>query len=685
MRRFPSSLLQFNLHDQAPSLVALGMLGGAVWYFSIPFEPDRTTLLLGLVGAALALAWVRFRSGSKGVLALALIGFAVMIGANAGRMATDRLIHTSVDRALGPVLVEGWIVKAEPATRGVRLVIQTHAIYGLPASDQPRTIRLTHISALQTEPGRYVRCWAVLRPPPAPVIEGDYDFDRQAWYGGLGAVGYVQGRCRGGALGAPRKLSADLALQLGRARRLVARHVETASGERAGGFAAALASGDRSLMRASDQEALRGSGLAHLLAISGLHMGIVGGIVFLFVWRGLALIEPIALRTSVKKPAAAVALVACGVYLIISGASVSTQRAYVMALVFFGAVLFDRTALTQRSLAIAMILIILIAPWSVLTPGFQMSFAATAALIAAYEAWRRRRHAQGRGQGHRVMFWLKSLAVTSLVSSLATMPFALFHFNRVAGLGLIANLLAMPIISLISAPLAALALILSPFGWDGPALRLFGWSLEWVLAIAHTLSVEPSASGVTWPRMPASSLVVFSTGLVILCLSPSWRLGLSAGLISTLLGIAVWSLSARDRVHWAPSGAVFLEAASGKVTKIDWLKGPGLDPLQFSAIAATEICAPEARCAFAMNQRTIVLAGDDVLGDCARLPGDQTILIASTTETCAGADSALMVHWQEVIRQNGITLDAHKDGFRRNDKLACGKRPWRPCLEQAPD
>ena len=202
--------------------------------------------------------------------------------------------------------------------------------------------------------------------------------------------------------------------------------------------AAALASGDRSFLTEADQIALRGAGLAHLLAISGLHMGLVGGLVFLIVWRGLALIEPLALRLSVKKPAACAALIACASYMIISGGSVSTQRAFVMASVFFGAVLLDRAALSQRSVAIAMIILLLLAPWSVLTPGFQMSFAATSVLIATYEGWRQRRQARGHSPRTPVTFWLKSLIVTSTVTSLATAPYAIYHFERFAGFGVAA-------------------------------------------------------------------------------------------------------------------------------------------------------------------------------------------------------------------------------------------------------
>ncbi len=393
MRRsgFVQRFLSWDGGGRKPLLFALAMCAGAGGYVSVWHEPALWPLVAAFGAASLLWVWA-MRSATPPVLAVILLAcMGVAGGGLAGKLATLRVSHPIVTAPMGPVMVEGWVEDVEPAKRGVRLRLMVHAIDNVAPELLPQRIRLTHTTRLAVESGRFVRCWGVLRPPPAPIIRGDYMFHRQAYYEGLGAVGYVQGRCRGGSLGAPSGRLEALQLEVAKARRRLAHYVNATSGERAGGFAAALASGDRSFMRAEDQAALRGSGLAHLLAISGLHMGIVGGLVYLIVWRGLALIEPLALRIAVQKPAALAALSASSVYLVLSGASVSTQRAFIMAAILFGAVLFDRAALSLRSLSIAMIIVVILAPWSVLTPGFQMSFAATGALIATYEAWQRRR------------------------------------------------------------------------------------------------------------------------------------------------------------------------------------------------------------------------------------------------------------------------------------------------------
>lgn len=678
MRRFPSSLLQFTSRDRVPTFYALGMLTGAAWYFSVDFEPTLLWIVVGAISSGLTALFSRRLQHNALLHVIAIIAFSSTLGALAGSLATQRLSHVQIDQPVGPVMVEGWITRIEPAKRGVRLVIRVHAMDGVSADQTPDLVRLTQISRLETEPGRFVRCWAALRPPPAPVIQGDYAFDRQAWYSGLGGVGYVQGRCQGGGVGAPPNGAVALELEIGKVRRRLGQHVRASAGERAGGFAAALASGDRSFLSQADQEALRRAGLAHLLAISGLHIGIVGGLVFALVWRGLALIEPLALRYSVKKPAAAAALMVCGAYLVLSGASVSTQRAYVMALVFFGAVLFDRAALTQRSLAIAMIIIIVMAPWSVLTPGFQMSFAATLVLIATYEAWKERRQADLKSP-HGVGFWIKSIAVTSFVTSLATMPFALYHFERAAGLGILANMLAMPIISLVSAPFAAGALLLSPFGLEGAALRAFGYSLEWVLNIAHTVRAWGFFDGVALPKMPATSLSLFAATMISMCVLARSRGSAVIAAIFIMSAVGVWLMSARDRIHWAPSGDVYLETAFGKVERIGFYDGDGLGPLRFSDAAKNASCPEEENCFVPFQGDTIALLRENTALNCSELADWEVALTGTAISKCGDDQSPIVVNWSDVVRENGVTLVRRANGFQKKSKPACGKRAWRKC------
>lgn len=670
--------LHLDAQGRLPLVFAFGLCTGAAWYVTQWTEPKLHHLFIVFAVALITyLRIIRRMVLPPMLIALSIFVIGAAGGALAGKAATLRVSHPVITQAMGPVMVEGWVEDVQPAKRGVRLRLNVHAIDGVETRALPRHLRVTHTTRLQVEAGRFVRCWAVLRPPPGPIIRGDYPFDRQAYYEGLGAVGYVQGRCRGGALGQPRRLLDKTSLWVAKQRRQLAHYVDNVAGERAGGFAAALASGDRSFMDARDQDALRGAGLAHLLAISGLHMGIVGGLIYVMVWRGLALIEPLALRISVRKPAAAAALLASLTYLIISGASVSTQRAFIMAAVFFGAILFDRAALSMRSLSIAMILVVLIAPWSVLTPGFQMSFAATGALIATYEAWQRQRRAAGQAASRGAMFWIKSLAVTSLVSSLATIPFALYHFDRFAGLGLIANLLAMPIISLISAPLAGLAMVLAPFGLSAWPLRLFGYSLEGVLWVAHTFTnLAPEGTGAGKP-MPPLTLLVLTSALVFACVLRGWPKRAVAGIALTAIGAVLWFASPGAGLHWAPSGDVYVVQSSGAVERIGFVKGDGLAPLRYVDAPKSEVCEASVCLKQVGSQIIAMVAAPETL-NCRAVEGAFIILSAKPFSEPSLCDIPI-IQWSNAEASNGLSWELRAKTLHQTKKPPCGERPWSPC------
>lgn len=660
-----------------PLYFALGLCIGAIVYFTISYEPSLL-VLLALTTAVSGAVFFGLRNAEGFALRLVLI---LIMGAVCGAMVCK--IHTMVRPAppvqqmIGPAMIEGWVSAVEPGEKGVRLRIDVHAIGGIDADHLPNRIRLTHSLSLNVAPGRFVRCWAVLRAPPQPGMPGDYAFNRQAFFDGLDGVGYVQGRCRGGTLGAQRGLMERLRSTVSVMRRSLAIHVRDAAGERAGGFAAALASGDRSFMEQEDVEALRRAGLAHLLAISGLHLGIVGGLVYVSVRRVLSLWEWFALRVPVQKPAAAIALFMTALYLVLSGASISTQRAFIMAAVFFGAILLDRSPLSFRSFAVAMAAVILIQPHSVMTPGFQMSFAATGALIATYLVWRERRQAQvDRMSGNGFVFTLQSLVVTSIVGAAASAPFALYHFDRVAPGGLWANLLAMPIITFVSAPLAGVALATAPLGLDGPFLRLFGWSLEQVLKIAHWVSNQPGSDLMIRDPMPAGVLLVLSMGLIAVCLVKGVRYRLLAGVGTVFAASVVWLSVPALVLHWSASGEVLLRDAENGWLKLAIAEGDGLSPLTLNDLPVSNECLGKT-CEFETSAGTIAIVGG--LATC--FPNTAlTLLVEASPGHCWPKER--IITWEDVQEAGGLSLVRGWGGASHIRDVACGRRKWQPCIDR---
>ena len=697
-------LASFAALDQRVLLFAFAMVAGAVFYFSLALEPDRAVTLGVLMSAAIVFFLVRGRSTSLIVAALALSVFAAAFGFAAAAMRAQLVTAPQIKSEQRPAMIEGWVTGIEQARKGVRVRIDVHAVSGLEAHEMPKTVRLTHTSRLEVSSGRFVRCWAVLRPPPEAELPGDFDFRRQAWFQELGAVGYVQGRCRGGALGRPNDALSTIGLEIGAFRRMLGLYIRDASGDRAGGVAAAMVTGDRSLISADDEETLRAAGLSHLLAVSGLNMAIAGGLVFFLVTRGLALIEPLALRVAVKRPAAVIALASTTAYFILSGMSVPAQRAYVMCVIVFGAIVFDRAAINLRSFALSMIVIVFLQPESVMSPGFQMSFAATGALVAVYEAWSNRRRGRERVLGQ-VAFSFLSLPVTSIAAGFATMPFSVFHFDRQASLGLIANFAAMPIITYLSAPAAALALLLAPFGQAEFGLDLFGRSLEGVLSVAHWASENGPAPALAGKPMPGASLALIAIGMgLTILLRGSIRVRMIVAACFLAGAFWVWRAAPVMVAHVSASGEAFVMAAEGEVHRIAFADGEGLAPLRFADLETEGAACESAPCRLNSASGTIAIVHRAGAAVCAQ--ADDVIAVIVTgpaqAETPAlpiggcGPDGPRLLSWPAIQSTGALTLYARpRDGawhslqplpsvvaardliLRR--PAPCGDRPWRQC------
>ncbi|MEM8637148.1 MAG: ComEC/Rec2 family competence protein, partial [Pseudomonadota bacterium] len=455
-------------------------------------------------------------------------------------------------------------------------------------------------------------------------------------------------------------------------RRQLANYVNTVAGERAGGFAAALVSGDRSYMPEADQTALRASGLAHLLAISGLHLGIVGGLIYFIFRRTLALIAPLSIRYPVQKAAAFAAIIAALVYLILSGASVSTQRAFIMSTVFFGAILFDRPALSLRSFSIALMTVALLKPESVVSPGFQMSFAATGVLIAIYDAWNRSRPYRERNLFGRLRFGAKSLAVTSVAASAATAPFAFFHFERLAPLGLVANLIAMPIVSLATVPAAGLAIVLAPFGLSEWGLRAFGASLELILAVAHRAADEGASLAHPIRAMPPNVLIGFTITLALFVILQGWA-RLTATTLAAASATALWITTPPAQIYWSPSGEVYLNTGGPAYSQIPFLEADALGPLRLENAIPGSACA-RARCIYELDEgETVLLLNANASISCAEIAPIDIALSADDLQ-CPNA-----IPWSQIEQRGGAKIRLTDTGPHITHPPRCSPRPWRQC------
>jgi competence protein ComEC len=503
-----------------PVVLAIGVAG----YFSLKAEPPAWSgaavvaagLMIGLATPA-APAHVRsWLGGTALVVALLGIGFA------AAQARTAIVAAPMLQQRLGPVVVRGEVAEVERLPEGLRLVIDRPRLAGpgLPVDERYGRVRIRlRGDTPPIRPGVRVRLRAVLTPPPPPAAPGAFDFQRHAYFEGLSAVGFALGRID---IEPPESGSGTgFAHALARLRHTIGERIRAGQDTTAGAIVGALLIGEQRSIPEPDLQAMRDSGLAHLLSISGLHFSLVAGFVFGVVRAALALIPAVALRRPIKKWAAVASFGAAGVYMLLAGATVPSQRAFLMLSAVLLAVLLDRRAISMRLVAWAAAVILLFRPEVLLGASFQMSFAAVVALVAVYEAFRPGALTAGGavGPGRRLLVYLAGVALTSLIASAATTPFSAFHFNRVALYGLIANIIAVPITGFWIMPWGVAVLLLMPVGLEALALAPMAWGVDAVVAVARAVAAWPGAV-LTVPALPTAALAAVALGGLWLAL---WR------------------------------------------------------------------------------------------------------------------------------------------------------------------
>ncbi|MEE8245849.1 MAG: ComEC/Rec2 family competence protein [Alphaproteobacteria bacterium] len=670
--------------------VFLGL--GVGLYFLLPVEPPPW---LGAAGLVLGLG-LGLGAGALGRrrLPLLLVGSAaaaVALGFAATAWRSHWVAAPVLAKRLGPVVITGRVVEANVYTPGLRLVLERLDIDGLDAAETPRKVRVVVRAGSAPDqplwPGRWVRLRAVLYPPPAPAAPGAFDFARRAYFQGLGGVGYAISRAR--LVSAPEgQGGGGFPAWMGARRQAVAVRVRAAIAGPPGAIAAALMTGKRGAIPKDVLEAVRDSGLAHLLAISGLHIGLVAGLIFFAVRGGLALAEGVALRYPIKKWAALAAALGAFAYLMLTGATVPTQRAFLMLSLVMLAVALDRTAISMRLVAWAAAAVLLLAPESLLGPSFQMSFAAVVALVAAYELLAQRLGAWRANQGwaRRAALYLVAVAITTVVAGWATAPFAFYHFNRVVVFGLAANLVAVPLTALWIMPWAMAAYALMPLGLEALALRPMGWGIEGVIGVAETVAGWPGAVQL-FPAMPAFGIVLVSGGGLWLCLwRGRWRLlgvlAIAAGLVTPGLGRGPDVLvdgSGRLFAARAESGALMLSSGrAARVTGEIWLRRAGQRQAapwpELGASTDGRLSCDPLACLYRARGQVVALVRDPrALAEDCRV-ADVVVSLVPVRRPC---QARVVVDRFDLWRHGGHALWLEGDGARVETVAEVrGRRPW---------
>jgi len=486
--------------------VAFGF--GAVLYLDADTEPAMWAAAV----AALVLTALAVLARHHAPLFPPLLGLAaIAVGFAVATAQTARIAHPVLAAPTWRAQVTGFVESREERERNDRLVVSVVRYEAPRMARAPARVRVTVRKGTAPEVGAFVAFKAHLSPPLQPLRPGGYDFARDMYFKRIGASGYVLGKLSVEPAPAAPGLRLRFMAAVDAMREAINTRIHALLPGDRGSIASALITGKRNAISAPVADAFYVSSLAHVLAISGFHMAVVAGIAFFVIRASLALVPSLSLRRPIKKWAAAGALATATYYLVLSGASVSTQRSFIMIAIVLIGVMLDRPALTLRTIAIAAIGVLLFTPEAVVHPTFQMSFAATLALIACYQYGLPWKADKDTPVAVRVALWglreVVGIMLASFVAGLATEPYAAYHFHRIAPYGVLANLLAMPVVSAFVMPMGILGVLTLPFGLDAPFWHLMGHGIDWMIAVVLWVAHLPGA---------VSHMRAFGTGPLLL-------------------------------------------------------------------------------------------------------------------------------------------------------------------------
>jgi len=615
----------------------------------------------------------------------------VACGFAAAKFRSDFVAAPLILKSTSTKKLEGWVERWEQLSpkRG-RLTLLVWKTEGVEPAQQPHRVRITVNAATGPTVGAGVYVPAVLTPLSPPVMPRGFDFARQAWFASVGASGFATAALASAEGAPPAPLKLRILASITQVRATIAARIASALPAATAPIAQALIMGERAQMSEADTNALRASGLYHVISISGLHMALVAGSLFWLIRFLFALSPSLVLRYPIKKWAAAIAIFCAFGYLLLSGSAVATVRSFLMIAVMFLAIALDRPAVTLRNVAFAALLILAVLPESLLDVSFQMSFAATAALIAFYERYQgffsRRtlttrwgRAVQGAGG-----FVIGSVT-TSIVAGAAVAPISAYHFYNVASYSVLGNLVGMPVITLVIMPMAIVSLAAMPFGLEAWPLAVMGWGIEIMLIIARWVATLDGAM-IASTAYPLPALVIMAVGaLWALIWRGRWRY---LGAAPLALGMALIPAAPRPDILIEREAALIAVRVAGGLLQAtpgrkgaysleQWLKADGDNRKPKDANKGGNFRCDASSCVILIKGKLVSFTREmaGLADDCAR--ADILIAPFAVIEPCPRPKlivdkRTLTAHGAHAIYlQNGQLRTERVDGFR-------GVRPWSP-------
>lgn len=666
-----------SLSSRLPLWFPVGIGAGVALYFALPGMTPLWPYALGALGVLLLLA-VSWRLVITRLLLMA--AFAILLGLAASALRVQMVAAPVLNEPIFFQNVEGTVEDIQRKEKKVQIVLSNPSVETLAPEDTPEHLSIT-VRKLDVplSIGARIRMPATLFSPPAPAMPGAYDFARMFYFAKMGAVGF-----------SPRQpeiltpgIDHDIWSRLTRLRLDIANHMVSVMGVEDGSIASAMLVGEQSLVSQEVSDSMRASGIYHILSISGLHMSLATGLIFVVIRLILAMIPYTAIHWPNKKIAAVCGLIGGAAYLLLAGAPVPAVRSYIMVACVLAAMLMDRKGISMFSLAWAAALILLLMPESLFTASFQLSFAATLAIVALFERYGAVLFHGNASVPMRIALYFFGLMVTSLAASLYTTPLAVMHFNRMAIYGIFANMLIVPLSSFWIMPWALLAMLALPLHLDIFPLHMLKWGLDVMMVISRFVSAFPYAN-ITLPSPSNWGFVLIIIGGLWLALwNTRWRL---IGIPLLVLGLGTIALfkpydliisdDAKRIAYRSESGQwVMLRGDVDGFEPALWARAQGVEELMARKDALDsipELSCDKKTCMITHGKTTIVAAIGNGAGDLCESGAE--IIITAQYLHC---DHTSYVIDREFVERHGASAVRFAQGVQIDTtEERRGRWPW---------
>ncbi len=458
--------------------------------------------------------------------------------------------------------ISGEIISINRSTYGAqRAKIKIKSIESLKNNDLPKYARINLEGLKYDDIGKNLECNAFLAPPSNKVLPNSYDFRMWAYFAQIGVIGRCKGDFKVSNTG-DENFKNNIIGHLSYLRSMKAAQITQNRVGGGAGFLAAIATGDRSYLSQEDTQNLQTSGLAHIISVSGLHVGLLGGILFIVFRKFLSLFPIIALKLDTKKIAAIISFAFVTLYTFFTGAEAPALRSMIMFGAATIAILINRRAISMRGLAIAALFLLAWHPENSLDSGFLMSFLATMALVSLWEYWQKSDIPKQRNWFEKIIFWLIGAILTSLVAGIATIPIALYNFQSMNTYGLITNVISAPLNDFIIAPSAIIGVSFQGTMFGDWFLNVAVWGLQKVLDIAGFFANLPNSTTYIHGFDEVCTFLCVFTIIWFCFLNSKIRY---FAIIPILASIVIWANAPKNEAYFSADGAAMLNLQDSKL------------------------------------------------------------------------------------------------------------------------